>query len=281
MKIKKPDFLIEAEKKLKVIWDLLKNTDVAKFRLTVTAYHEDGGEPLVITMSGTRADNGEWRIQYPPSKRTSPLESIGESQEKLEAIEASVQNYISKNSLDNEWREWSDALKEAMKLGRSTEDLEFRSEIPTRAISSYGYDAHFFAPVMAMAYVIEGTNALARNDLEQASRSAERGIYWSREEMLIADPANRFVERAHTGGGGKAARYEDVKKKVAELLQGLRPEGWDSRNQAVDAVANELATKHTELVEERGLQTGNLSRTIKNWLKKEPERFQHPVKLKK
>lgn len=280
MKITKPDFVLEAEKKLKVIWDLLKQKDAVKFRMTVTAYHEDGGDPLVITMEGARADNGEWRIKHPPSKRTSPLESSAELQEKLDAIEASVQNYISKNSLNGEWREWSDALKEAMKSGRSTEDLEFRSEIPMRAIAVYGYDAHFFAPVMAMAYVIEGTDALARNDLEQASRSAERGAYWSREEMLIADPANRFVERAHTGGGGKAARYEEVKKKVGELLRGLRPEGWDSRNQAIDAVADELTTKHAELVEKRGLQTSNLSRTIKGWLKKEPERFQHPVKPK-
>ncbi|WP_186095790.1 hypothetical protein [Burkholderia gladioli] len=280
MKIKKPDFLIEAEKKLKVIWDLLKRKDAVKFRMTVAEYHEDGGDPLVISMEGTRADNGGWRIQHLPSKRASPLESSAELQGKLKAIEASVQIYISKSSLDDEWREWSDAVKEAMKSGCSTEYLEFRSEIPMRAIAVYGYDAHFFAPVMAMAYVIAGADALARNDLEQASRSAERGTYWSREEMLIADPANRFVERARTGGGGKAARYEDVKKMVAELLQGLRPEGWDPSNQAIDVVADELTTKHAELVEQRGLQTSNLSRTIKGWLKKEPERFQHPVKPK-
>ncbi|PRH43144.1 hypothetical protein C6T65_07060 [Burkholderia vietnamiensis] len=280
MKIKKPDFVMEAEKTLKVIWDLLKKKDAVGFRLTVKLYREKGGEPVVITMEGTRADNGEWNLQQSPSKRTSRLESSAELQEKLETIEASIKNYISTHSLDEEWREWLDALKEAMKSGRSTEDLEFRSEIPVRAIASYGYDAHFFAPVMAMAYVIEGTEALARSDLERASRSVEQGIYWSRKEMLIADPANRFVERAHTGGGGKAARYEDVKKKVAELLQGLQPEGWNSSNQAVDAVADELTTKHTKFVEERGLQTSNLSRTIKGWLKRSPDRFPHPVKPK-
>ncbi|WP_321968063.1 hypothetical protein [Burkholderia cepacia] len=36
MKITKPDFEIEAEKKLKVIWDLLKRKDAVKFRMTVS-----------------------------------------------------------------------------------------------------------------------------------------------------------------------------------------------------------------------------------------------------
>ncbi|MBU9169563.1 hypothetical protein [Burkholderia gladioli] len=281
MKITKPIFLLEAERKLKVIWDLLKKKNVIGFRMTIKLYYEDRGDPFVISMKGVRADNGEWSLQPPPRHRIGPSESNVELQEKLEAIEASIKNYISTHSLDEAWREWLDALTERMKLGCSTEDLEFRSEIPVRAIASYGYDAHFFAPVMAMAYVIEGTEALARNDMEQASRSAERGTYWSREEMLIADPANRFVERAHTGGGGKAARYEDVKKKVAELLRGLRPEGWDSRNQAVDEVADELTKKHSAFVEESGLKTENLARTIKDWMKKAPDKYPHMVKAKK
>lgn len=280
MKIKKPEFLLVAEKKLKVIWDLLKNTDAVRFRMTVTMYRERGEEPVVITMEGARAENGGWNLEPPPSKRIGPLESSAELQEKLRAIEASVENYISTHSLVEEWREWLDALREAMKLGRSTEDLEFRSEIPMRAIASYGYDAHFFAPVMAMAYVIEGTEALARNDLDQASRSVERGVYWSRDEMLIADPASRFVERAQTGGGGKAARYKEVKEKVAELLRELRPEGWSTSTEAVDAVADKLTREHSAFVEERGLQTGNLARTIKGWLKKAPDKFPHSVKPK-
>ncbi|WP_423378106.1 hypothetical protein [Burkholderia sp. LMG 32019] len=278
MKIKKPAFLLEAEKKLKVIWDLFKNTDAVRFRLTVTMYREKGEEPVVVTMEGTRAENGEWNLQPPPSKRTSPLESTAELQEKLSAIEASVQKYISQNSLDEDWRDWVDALKEVMGSGYSTEFLEDRSPIPVRAHFGYGYGAHFFAPLMAIAYVIEGTEALERNELEEASRCVDRGIYWSRDEIFISDPANRFVGRARTGGGGKAARYEDVKNKVAELLHDLSSGEWDSSSQAVDAVADKLTMEHTQLVEDSGLQTANLARTIKGWLKKAPERFKKPVK---
>ncbi|WP_241239248.1 hypothetical protein [Burkholderia stagnalis] len=83
------------------------------------------------------------RNDHNRAEDTSSLESSAELQEKLEAIEASVKNCISTNSLDDAWREWSDVLKEAMKSDRSTGDLEFRSETPVRAIASYGYDAHF------------------------------------------------------------------------------------------------------------------------------------------
>ncbi|MPV67622.1 hypothetical protein [Burkholderia sp. BE17] len=280
MKIKRPDFILEAEKKLKVIWDLLKKTDAVRFRLTVKLYREDRREPIVITMEGTRAEKGKWNVQAPLNKRTGPIESGSELQEKLKAIEASVRDYISRHSLDEEWRDWSSALNEVMSSGRSTDDLEYRSQIPVQAIAGHGYDAHFFAPVMAMAYVIEGTEALTRNDLEQASRSVERGMYWSRDEMLISDPRNRFVGRARTGGGGKAARYKEVKEKVAELLRELRPEGWDTSTQAVDVVADKLTREHPAFVEERGLQTGNLSRTIKGWLKKAPDKFPHLIKPK-
>ncbi|WP_175947846.1 hypothetical protein [Burkholderia pyrrocinia] len=278
MKIKKPDFLLESEKKMKVMWDLLKNTTAARFRITVTAYPDDGGEPVVVTLEGTRAENGEWNLHHPPRELLGPVGSSSELRDKLNTIEASVQSYISSNSLDEEWRDWMRGLEEVMKSGRTTDDLEYHGQISTRAIAGYGYDAHFFAPVLAMAYVIEGSEALAKGNLEQAARSAERGAFWSREEMLIADPRNRFVGRARTGGGGKAARYAEVKKKVAELLQELQPEGWDSSSQAVDAVADELTANHADLVEERGLQTGNLSRTIKDWLKRAPKRFPHTIK---
>lgn len=279
MKIKKPAFLLEAEKKLKVIWDLLKNTDAIRFRLTVTMYREKGEEPVVMTMEGTRAENGGWNLEPPPSKRAGPLESPAELKEKLGAIEASINKYISAHSLDEKWREWLDALKEAMKSGRSTEDLEFRSEIPVRAIASYGYGAHFFAPVMAMAYVLEGTDALARGDLDQASRSVERGVYWSRDEMLIVDPTRRFTERAGTGGTATGLLREPVKKKVAELLKSLAPEeGWRSTQIAIDTVASDLNDNHSRDVESCHLKLENLPRTIKQWLDDEPERFPHSVK---
>lgn len=228
--------MLEAEKKLKVIWDLLKNTDAVRFRLTVTMYREKGEEPVVVTMEGTRAENGEWNLQPPPSKRTGPLESTAELQEKLRAIEASVQKYISQNSLDEDWRDWVDALKEVMGSGYSTEFLEDRSPIPVRAHFGYGYGAHFFAPLMAIAYVIEGAEALERNELEEASRCVDRGVYWSRDEIFISDPANRFVGRARTGGGGKAeGRSIAIATDEGEVVfkgglmsrPGLRNKGWD------------------------------------------------------
>lgn len=281
VKIRKPDFVIEAEKKIKVIWDLLKTKDAVRFSLKVTLYRKDAQKPLVITMEGTRADNGEWNVRTPPSKLSSPLESSAELREKLNAIEASVENYISTNSLEERWQNWVDALEEVTKSGGSAEDLEFRSEIPIRALGKYGYDAHFFAPVMAMAHVMEGTEALTRNDLEQASRSAERGLYWSQADMFIANPSGRFIERAGTGGSATGLLREPVKEKVTELLKSLAPtEGWDSTKDAIEAVAARLNDSYSHLVESCHLKVENLPRTIEGWLKAEPERFPHHVKPK-
>ncbi|WP_414444380.1 hypothetical protein [Burkholderia sp. 22PA0106] len=150
-----------------------------------------------------------------------------------------------------------------------------------RAIMSYGYDAHFFAPIMAMAHVIEGTEALERNDLEQASHSVDRGVYWSSDEMFIPEPAKRFSARAGTGGSGKAARYEPVINKVAELLNEFRSEMPNSQSRIINAIANKLTREHAELVESCGLTTGNLEKTIRGWLKKMPERFGNLIEPKK
>lgn len=270
--------MLEAEKKLKVIWDLLKNTDAVRFRLTVTMYREKGEEPVVMTVEGTRAENGGWNLEPPPSKRAGPLESPAELKEKLGAIEASINKYISAHSLDEEWQLWLDMIRRQMKLGLTTDDLEHHSEFRMRALASYGYDAHFAAPVMAMAHVIEGAEALARGDLEQATLNVEQGFYWSSDGMLIADPANRFAGRARTGAAAKTARYEGVKKKVAELLQDLAPGERDSSSQVVEVVADKLTMDYAKLVEDSGLQAANLVRTIKGWLKREPDRFRHPVK---
>lgn len=268
VKIRKPDFVIEAEKKIKVIWDLLKTTDAVRFSLKVTLYRQDSRKPLMITMEGTRADNGEWNVRTPPRKLLNPLGSSAELREKLNAVEASVENYISKNSLEERWQDWVDALEEVMKSGHSAEDLEFRSEIPIRALGKYGYDAHFFAPVMAMAHVMEGTGALARNDLEQASRSAERGLYWSHVDMFIANPSGRFIERAGTGGSATGLRREPVKEKVTELLKSLAPtEGWESTKDAIKAVVIELNDSYFRLVESCHLKVENLPRTVEDWIK--------------
>ncbi|MFP6557770.1 hypothetical protein WJ542_05445 [Paraburkholderia sp. B3] len=284
MKIEKPNSALKVEMSFKEAGNLLKRLfkkkGVTKISLKFELYREHEKKPLVITTVHTRADAGKWNVQVLPSPRSNPLESSDELQNKLDAIKASVENYISKNSLNDTWLDWVVTLKDEMRSGRSTEDLELRGLLFKQAITGIGYSAHFAAPILAIAHVIEGTEALARNDLEQASRNVKWGTYWSGEGMFIPDPTRRFEARARTGGRGKAARNEEVKKKVAELLlQSPSPEGWNSTSQAVDEVADELTGEYSQFVENHGLKCENLARTIGGWLEESPDRFPHSVKL--
>lgn len=278
MKLKRVNHFLE-DKKFKAAWGCLKDPNLAGFELTIHAHALDEIEPSVTTMEFVRAENGEWNQKPHPRKCVDSPESDSELREKLEAIEASVKNYITTHSLDEKWRMWLDALRKVMELGRSTEYLEYHTEIPVRAIFGYGYDAHFFSPLMAMAHVIEGTEALKKRDLDRASHSVERGGYWSCDEMLIS--ASRFSDRGQIGGNSKRDRYDGVKKKVEKLLGELAPEGWGTSTQAADGVADELTRKHSAFVEKSGLKTENLARTIKNWMKKAPGKYPHLVKAKK
>lgn len=184
-------------------------------------------------------------------------------------------------ALDAEWKKWEASIDEALKSGLSVEDLEYRSVAPIHALAASGYDAHFCAPLMATAYAIEGEAALARNNLNHASHCVDRGLYWSSPAMLMSNPNDRFIERARTGGLGKAFRRELAKDKVAELLMKLAPEeGWASTTAAIVALVAELTKKYSSFIEECHLKTDNLPRTIDEWIQVNPERFPHRIKSK-
>ncbi|KPD17370.1 hypothetical protein ADM96_19615 [Burkholderia sp. ST111] len=273
---KKLDFMIHARKMFGKMQELLKDARVVRFKISVTLYWEGSEEPKAISMEGERSASGGWNTRFPRDLESKALESPEALREGLLRAEKAVRSYIVENALDEDWSEMEAALREAKKSGVSVDTLEYRAEIPVRAIASYGYDAHLYAPLMATAYVIEGREALAENDLEHASYCVERGCDWSSPEMLIPDPSHRFSERARTGGHGKAGNSEPVKIKVAELLKELEPDGgWISDQDAIEGVADELAKEpsYLQLVEDCGLEYYNLPRTIEGWIREKPERF--------
>ncbi|HDR8925973.1 TPA: hypothetical protein QDB26_004765 [Burkholderia vietnamiensis] len=272
---RKLDFMIHARKMFGKMQKLLKDANLVSFKISVTLYREGIDEPRTISMEGARSASGEWKTHFPRDLESDLLESPEALRKGLSRAQEAVRSYIDENELGENWIKMEADLKDAMESGVSVDTLEYHTEIPVRAIASYGYDAHLYAPLMATAFVIEGTKALAENTLEHASYCVERARYWSSSEMLIPDPRRRFTERARTGGHGKADNYEPVKAKVVELLTELEPDGgWSSNQEAIDRVADELAGKiYLQLVEGCGLEAYNLPRTIGGWIREQPQRF--------
>lgn len=275
-RIKKNQFLTQAECKLKRIWDVLCDKRIVGFTLSMKFYRNEMVEPKTICMQGKRMANTDWDTSFVKDPLSPPLHSPDHLKKCLDRIARAVQDYIVENELDADWKKQEASLKAKLKLGLSIEDLEWRSEIPVRAIAAYGYDAHFGAPIMATAYVMSGKDALAKNDFDRASHCVERGLYWSSPGSFIADPGKRFSERASTGGDGKDLRRDPVKDKVAELLIALAPEkGWECTWAGIEVVADELIFKYANLVEASLLKPDNLPRTIEGWVRAEPGRFPH------
>jgi hypothetical protein len=276
---KKPEFLIETEKKFKKIGDVLRDKGVVRFTLSVKLYRDGLSEPKTIALQGERSADGGWNARFPKDQHVGALQSPETLKGKLASIEKQVREYIVENALDARWKELDASIKEALQSGLSVEDLEYPSEVPIDAVLALSYEAHFCAPVMATAYAIEGAEALAKNDLDRASHCVDRGLYWSNPEMFIPNPRDRFTERASEGGKGKALGHEPVRDKVTELLMKLAPEeGWASTTAAIEAVADELNDNHASFVEECGLQTENLPRTIAGWVQVDPDRFPYRIK---
>lgn len=273
--------LLEAGKKLKKILSVLKDRRVVRFSMSMKLYRDDWSEPKTFSIEGERAADGGWHTNSPRRQNSGALQSLEILKEKLAGIEASVRNYIVAYALDSQWREIELKVRAALKSGHSTESMEYQTEIPIRAIDARSYDAHFCAPVMAMAYIIEGGGALEKGDLDHASYCVHQGLYWSSPDMLIPNPGERFSERASTGGRAKDHGREPVKNKVAELLIELQPEGgWQSLGEAIGDVTEKMIDNHSTLVEESWLQPDNLPRTIRAWIKAEPEKFQYRIKRK-
>ncbi|MFZ6749591.1 hypothetical protein [Undibacterium sp. Ren11W] len=281
IKMEKPKFLIEAENKVKEIWNILQDKRAVRFTLSVKLSRADLIEPKIFVMQGERAPDGGWNTWFSKDQNPDTLQSRETLKEKLASIEERVREYIVENALNSDWKKQEASISAALESGLSVEDLECRSEYPGRAIAAYGYDAHFCAPVMATVYAREGAEALAKNDLNHASYCVDRGLYWSSPAMFILNPNDRFVERARTGGLGKDLLREPVQQKVAELLTSLAPdEGWASTPNAIHEVAKKLTFSHSKFVEDCQLKTDNLPKIIQGWIQLDPERFVHRIKSK-
>lgn len=278
---KKPDFASLAEKMFGKMRRILENSKMVRLEISMRLYRDGNKKPTTIFMEGARSASGEWNTWFPRDEDSRVLESPEILQEGLSKIAESVRSYITENSLGKDWSRMEGELREEMKSALSVDILTYRSEIPVRAIAKYGYDAHLYAPLMAIACMIEGAEALEKNDREHASHCVEWGLYWSSQKNLISDPRNRFSDRGRTNGPMKAVNFQPVKDKAAELLVELEPgDGWISTREAVRRVADDLAKKHLVLVDDCGLAYHNLSRTIGGWVEREPERFPHRIRPK-
>jgi len=281
MKIKKPELLIEAEKKLKKVGDFLRDKSVVSFTMSVKLYRDGLSAPKTIFMQGERSIDGALTTYFPRVQNQDAVQSRNALKGKLESIEERVHEYIVENALDAGWKKLEVSIDEALKSALSADDLEYRSFVPIHALAGRSYEAHFCAPVMATVYAKEGEKALAKGNLNQASYCVDRGLHWSSPEIFIPSPNGRFKERAGTGGVGKHLRHEPVKDKVVELLKELEPnEGWKSTSTAIESVANELISNHSRLVEECCLKTETLPRTIRGWIQANPKRYTHHIKSK-
>jgi hypothetical protein len=279
MKITKPKLLSEAEERLKKISDMLRDKSVVGFKLSVNLYSAELNEPRTFSLQGKRSIDGDWRTCFPSDRRsklTQPSEAL---KAKLATIEERVHEYMSQNALGTEWKELECSIVQVLNSGLSIEDLEYRCATPIHALAAISYDAHFCSPVMATMYAKEGARALVKSDLDRAMYCVDRGLYWSNPEMFLPNPNNRFKARASTGGRGKDLCREPVKDKVAELLIELAPsEGWKSRTEAIEEVANKLISSHSNFVEKCFLKSEALPRTIQDWIQADPVRFAHRIK---
>ncbi|CAJ8144015.1 Uncharacterised protein [Burkholderia pseudomallei] len=265
---------------LKRLWDGMRSGEFVSFRVSIKA-RKDAERVKELSIDGEWSGNGQWDFHFPKNSDATPAESAEVLKQRLAQIDQSVRDYLVENGLENDWNSASadERIKEGVLSKRSIDDYLCSSDIPRLAFSQSGYDAHFAAPTLAIACAIAGAAALDRNDLGYASYCADLGLCWIHEKMLIPNPGDRYKSRAGMGGNEKALRYKPVKDKVAELLEILAPDdGWETLSKAIVRVAIELTEKHSEFVEECGLQCHALVDTIPGWIDKDPARF--PCRIK-
>ena len=144
--MKRPLKFVEAGRKIKEIFDLLRNKNVIGFRLEAKVWHLDSDKPLIVRMNGKRASDGGWGMQSVKEENPHTPKSAEALRSKLISIDERISKYIRQHGLDAEWKELMGSLEDALKSGRSLEDLEFGTELGFRAALGYGYDAPFYAP---------------------------------------------------------------------------------------------------------------------------------------
>jgi hypothetical protein len=279
MKTKKPESSVESEKWFKKVSRLYRDKQWVKFVFSIE-FRFNGLPTKVISISECRAD-GDSSPCFSRDRNSDVLPSRKALKGGLASIEERVHEYVEKNALGAHWKKLEGAFDEALKSGVSVDDLEYQCATPIQALAASSYEAHFSAPLMAMAHAKAGAKALAENNLDEALYCVDRGLYWSSPAMFISNPHERFKARASTGGRGKDLRFEPVKDKVAELLKELAPdEGWKNSPTAIKAVVDELIDSHSNFVEECLLKPETLPRTIRDWISRDPERFTHRIKPK-
>lgn len=258
----------------------LRDKLVDRLTFSMKIYRRGVSEPTTFSIQSERNVDGNWNKFSLGDQKSGAPQSRETLKEQLASIEERVRKYIVDNAMEVGWTECEALIKEKLKSGLSAEDMEYQSELPIYAIAAYGYEAHFYAPIMATTYAIEGAEAFAKNDLDRLSHCVDRGLHWSNPDMFVPNPKDRFTERASEGGNGKARRYELIKDKVAELLMKRAPvEGWASTSAAIKTIVDELIDCHFSFVEECGLTPENLPRSIGEWIQVDPKRFPHRIKF--
>ncbi|MBX9899615.1 MAG: hypothetical protein K2Y28_02420 [Burkholderiaceae bacterium] len=279
MKIEKSESFIEPENFFKKIRKLWKDKKIASFTISVHLYREDLSEPLIVSAQGERTPDGSVRTWFPKNRNPAVLQSHESLKVNLTLIGERVRQYIMLNGLDKKWEKFEKEINKKLESGLSIEELEVSFVFIELTSYPFGYDAHFYAPIMATAYARYGIEALKKVDLNRASYCVERGQFWLSDDALEANPGARFAERARRGGLRKNSKYDPVKDEVVELLTRLAPdEGWANTNEAVETVTNNLIER--DFAAACDLDFSNLPRTIKGWIRRNPKRFVHHIKPK-
>jgi uncharacterized protein YaaR (DUF327 family) len=274
MKTPPKKILSEVEKKCKEIWGVLRNKKIVHFNLSIKIKQDKTSEPRTISMECERASEGGWIMSPPTYKNLGVFQSNEILKAKLQSIEENVLEYIVKNGLETEWKEQVYRINKEMDSGISADEFLYKKEISAGAYFGFGYSAHFSAPILATAYVKEGSKALAENDLELSMYCIERGLYWSDPQMFISEPKKRFSERARSGGIAKNSRHEPVKKLVVEWIANNEKDVNNvSINILAEKITDYLIWNESHTVDECHLKTENLPRVIKGWIMNDPKRF--------
>lgn len=216
----------------------------------------------------------EWEVKF----RQKRPQKAGGTAAKLSAdirqISEHARAFIVQHESIEKWNELTSDLQSFMENMGTADEIEL-SEFGMRARIGYGYNVHFFAPLIANAFSLEGIKALDRHDLIEATHCAERGAYWSSSELMNIHSKELLSMRAKTGGIGKASRYENIKDIVASLFVELIPQqGWGNKANAIAKVADEVQCRFLSELDSSGLKHENLETRLAQWLRQDPKRFQ-------
>lgn len=272
--------LVELEEKFNLVKDAVSQERTFKVELSVKLEFDNALEPEIVSFHGFRESAKKWTINF-SHEIPGRLRPIDELRSQLNLIKERVEKYIADNCLEAEWIEQMELLKEEIESGMSADDIQNDPDFLYGALLNVGPRAYLDAPMMAIAYFNEGVNALDGGDLRKLGLCIRKGLRWVGEESLMDAPKNRNRARNRNGGNAKKKRYEPVKVLVSEWLALRTPkDGWASISELISQVDEYLLQTHLNAIEDSKLATHNLHRTIRDWFKREPERFVVRIKSK-